>query len=202
MPCFTERVSANSSIAGPVDKEMQAGIRNVRLTMTRIVRQYNARRKNRSTPKLVFRPIFGEDQLSGHETRIPVDNRLLVIPVPDIPKDKTLAPFASKPEHARFALSMPAPGVQFGAKICGRRNRDRVGTFARQMVQWAAHLASAGTMSQLPWKLGAPLHLSRYYISGAEFAGRKKTDADASGTQNGTQQGCRLRLMKADHFVD
>ncbi len=205
MLCFTQLRSVSQGQDRPVDKVVQVGIRNMRLTIASIVKRYNARRKKRSAPKLVFRPIFGEDQLSGYETRIPKNNRLLVIPVPDIPKDKTLAPFASKPEHARFALTIPAPGIQFGAINCGRRTRVMVGTFAGQIVQWAAYLANAETKSLLPWRIDAPLGLDQYYVSKAEFAKQKKKNADADANARSTQEGkqrSRCRLMKVDHLVD
>ncbi len=202
MPCFTQFGSADQGQSRPVDKDIQVGIRHMRLTIASTVRQYNARRKDRSSPKLVFRPIFGEDQLSSLEKMIPADKRLLVIPVPYIPKDKTLAPFATKPEHARFALTIPAPGIQFGAKICGKCKRVRVGTFARQIVQWAAYIANNETKSQLPWRVNEPLRLDKFYVSEADYVLQKKKNAntDTSGPKE-RKKGYGYRLLKADRVA-
>lgn len=201
MPCFTHPGAASQSPVRPVNKAEQVGIRHMRLTVSSLVQQYNDRRKDGSVPKLVFRPTFGEDLLSGLEKKIPANNRLLVIPVAYIPKQKTLAPFSSKPEHARFNLAIPAPGIQFGAKICGMRERVRVGTFARQIVQWAAYLANAGEKSQLPWKLDAPLHLDEYYISEPELKQRRKKNTAASASQ-AQRERPKHRRLKVDHMVD
>jgi hypothetical protein len=138
------------------------------------VRQMNAARKPH-TPLFKLQVVYSQDQYSRQYTRLlkklGAENVLVLIPVPWIPKDRMLHPFKGKPEFVSWPVGKNLLGVEFHARRCGKKTRDRVARFARQITQWAAYCAARGvdTRHVLPWHSTQPLGLDEYYFSPDEL---------------------------------